>query len=109
MKLNLIEWFKNKKLKKKINKINEKIKNIIFVKKKYFARNYQLINVKNQRKFNVLQIILVKKSLKKRRNWIEFFKKYHERKILLNLKYQWVATNFERNCIKQNIYQHEKN
>ena len=55
MKLNFTKKFKNKKFRKKINKINEKIKNIIFAKKeKYFARNYRLSNIMNRREFNVL-------------------------------------------------------
>ena len=66
MKLNFIEKFKDKKLKKQ--KINEKKRekktktNVIFVKKKYFVKDCRLINVINRRELNVLRTILVKKK-----------------------------------------------
>ena len=45
------------------------------MKKKYFARDYHLINVMNQRKFNVLQTIFMKKKYQKKlKNESKFLK-----------------------------------
>ena len=84
MTMKLYQWnwtlLRNLKIKdlkgKKINKVNEK-KNILLLwkKKKHFAWNYRLNNMMNRRKFNVLQILLMKKNYQKNQKRIEIFKK----------------------------------
>ena len=59
MKLNFIERFKNKRLKRQKNKQK---KYYFCEKKKYFVKNCRSNNVMNRRKLNVLQTILVKKK-----------------------------------------------
>ena len=68
MKLNFIDKFNDRRLKEQWNKREKKKKSeracYSCEKKKYFVKDYRSINVMNRRKFNVLQIILVKKKFR---------------------------------------------
>ena len=107
IKLNFIEKFKNKKLKRRKNKQRKKRKKsekkcYFYKKEKHFVKNCRSNNVMNRRKLNVLRKILVKKKFQK-----NFESESNSSKIITNDEYYRIKNIDESQQNLKNIILNE--